>query len=408
MTAETRYLRTPDGAVWTREGPAHRFWTRYLSAFDQVRLVARTQDVPGPVDEAHRVDGTGVEVWPVPYYVGPRQYLLRRAALVRSVRDAAAEGDAVILRVPSPVGTPLAAARERRGLPYAVEVVGDPYDVFAPGVVRHPARPLLRRWLTDRLRHQCREAVAVSYVTAASLQRRYPARPGRVTIACSSVDLPEEAYLAGPRSFDPDRPITNLVSVGSLEQLYKGIDTLLEALARLAATGLPLRLTHVGDGRYRPQLERLAARLGLADRVTFTGRLPAGPRVRERLDDADLFVLPSRAEGLPRALIEAMARALPAVATNVGGIPELLPAAELVPPESPVTLAEAIRQLVADPARLRTSSARNLARARDYSEEVLARRRDAFYGAVRAATERHPATGARTRRRRSDLADVSR
>jgi glycosyltransferase involved in cell wall biosynthesis len=124
----------------------------------------------------------------------------------------------------------------------------------------------------------------------------------------------------------------------------------------------------------------------VADRVTLTGTLPAGDAVWRQLDAADLFVMPSRTEGLPKALIEAMARGLPAVGSAVGGIPELLAPEDLVPPDDVTALADAIRRLVTDPARMTAASARNLARAADFAETALAPRRDAFYRAVRAAT----------------------
>ncbi|MGI5215891.1 glycosyltransferase [Plantactinospora sp. CA-290183] len=304
--------------------------------------------------------------------------------MVRAVRAAAEPGDAVILRVPSPIGSLLAVSRERAGQPYAVEVVGDPYDVFAPGVVQHPARPLLRWRESTRMRRQCRSAVAAAYVTDRYLQSRYPG--GAVTAAYSSIDLPAEAYVPLPRPAGRPREVRTLVSVGTLEQMYKGVDVLVAALARLAATGPPLRLVHVGDGRCRPRLERLAARLGVADRVLLAGALPAGDAVRRQLDDADLFVMPSRTEGLPKALIEAMARGLPAIGSAVGGIPELLAPEDLVPPDDAAALAGSIQRFLADPARSAAASARNLTRAADFAAETLAPRRAAFYRAVREAS----------------------
>ncbi len=387
VTVEARYSRTPDGAVWTRDGPAYRFFTRYLSAFDRVRVVARVANVSEPADGAHRVDGAGVEVWPVPCYVGPRQYLVRRGAVVRAVRAAAEPGDAVILRVPSPIGSLLASWRTRTHQPYAIEVVGDPYDVFAPGVVAHPARPLLRHRETARLRHQCRTALAAAYVTEGYLQSRYPARAGAVTAAYSSIDLPAAAYVPRPRRVDRTPAVATLISVGTLEQMYKGVDTLVAALARLVATGTAVRLVHVGDGRCRPRIEALAARLAVTDKVLLVGALPAGDAVRRQLDAADLFVMPSRTEGLPKALIEAMARGLPAIGSAVGGIPELLAPEDLVAPDDVAGLATAIRRLLADPSRMTAASARNLARAADFADERLAPRRTAFYRAVREATE---------------------
>jgi hypothetical protein len=190
VTSEYRFSRTPDGAVWTQDGPDHGFWTRYLAAFDEVRLVARIQDVASVAPDARRVDGPQITPWAVPYYLGPSQYLRRRAAIGRAVSGAASASDAVILRVPSPIGAILATARHRQRRPYALEVIGDPYDVLAPGVVRHGLRPLLRTWSTAALRQQCRRATAVAYVTERSLQARYPARPGARTTVYSSVDLP--------------------------------------------------------------------------------------------------------------------------------------------------------------------------------------------------------------------------
>jgi phosphatidylinositol alpha-1,6-mannosyltransferase len=394
VTSEARFSRTPDGAVWTVDGPDHGFWTRYLSAFDRVRLVARVRDVDQVDDGARRVDGDGVVVWPIAHYIGPRQYLSVRRAIGAAVRSAAAGEDAVILRVPSAIGTLLADERDRRYLPYGLEVVADPYDVFAPGVIRHPLRPMLRRRFAARLRRECGSAVAASYVTESYLQSRYPAKPGVPTMAASSIDLPPTAFVTRARTGRPGAEPT-LVAVGTMDQLYKGIDTLIEAVARLASGGVGVRLAHIGTGRFQPHLERLAARRGVGDRVRFLGWCPPGEPLARQLDAADLFVMPSRTEGLPRALIEAMARAVPAVATRVGGIPELLPPEDLVPPDDPAALAEAIGRMLADPERLAAASARNLAQAQKYSRDALVPRREAFYRAVRQATARRALIPAR-------------
>ncbi|PPA60004.1 glycosyltransferase [Micromonospora chalcea] len=382
VTSESRFTRTPDGAVWVEAGPDNSIWRRYLVAFDRVRVAARVRDVDRRPEAAARVDGDGVEVWALPYYVGPRGYLLGRRAIAEAVSAAAEPADAVVLRVPSPIGSLLARARSRARLPYALEVIGDPYDVLAPGVVRHPLRPLLRTLSTRTLRGQCREAAAVAYETERRLQRRYPTLPTTPTAGISSVDLPPAAFV--PRA----RPVRRLpdeatvVSVGSLEQLYKGIDTLISALALMPADGPRARLVHVGVGAYRPHLERLADRSGVADRLRFTGPLPDADAVRRQLDAADLFVMPSRTEGLPRALIEAMARALPAIGSTAGGIPELLDPECLVPPDDPAALAAAVTAMLADPRRLADASARNLRRAHDFSAETLDARRASFYRTV--------------------------
>jgi glycosyltransferase involved in cell wall biosynthesis len=247
-------------------------------------------------------------------------------------------------------------------------------------------RPFFRWWFTRRLRSQCAGACAAAYVTERALQRRYPPGPDAFATSYSDVELGENSFAAVPRMPAPSSP-TRLLFVGTLAQLYKAPDVLLEAFAFCAHEGLDVRLCLVGDGKHRPELEKRAAALGVSERVEFRGQLASGELVRRELDRADLFVLPSRQEGLPRAMIEAMARGLPCIGSTVGGIPELLPGSDLVPPNDARRLARTIRNVVTDHARMARMSARNLEKAREYAPERLARRRGHFYEHVRIRTQ---------------------
>jgi glycosyltransferase involved in cell wall biosynthesis len=385
VTLEYRFDRTPDGAVWTQTAFARSFWSRYLEVFDRVLAIARVRDVESVPGDWKRADGEGVTFAGLPYYVGPLQYVLRSSHVDRAARSAVEPGDAVIMRVGSQIASRIEPLLRRRRQPFGVEVVGDPYDVFAPGVIRHPLRPFLRWWFSSRLRGQCAAACGSAYVTEKTLQRRYPCPA--YSVGVSDVEISPEALVSAPRPARAGARAFTLVTVASLAQLYKAPDVLIDAVAACVGEGLDLRLVLVGDGRYRPELETRAAASGVSEQVRFLGQLTAGGAVRAELDGADLFVLPSRTEGLPRALIEAMARALPCIGSQVGGFPELLPAEDLVPPGDTAALARKIREIVSDPERMARMSARNLARAGDFREEVLHARRIAFYRHIRATTE---------------------
>jgi glycosyltransferase involved in cell wall biosynthesis len=384
VALEQRFLRLQDGSIWTPNQYALSFWHRYLDVFNRVRCLARVRDVKRFEGEWLRADGPGVSFCALPHYVGPAQFV-RHARRVRlAVHRSICPGDAFVLRVPGNVGALAWGKLMAMDYPYAVEVIGDPYDVFSPGAVRHPLRGFFRWHATRQLRLQCARACAASYVTAQALQERYPS--AGPAIAASSIELGDDFLAQAPRAWPTGSRVTNLIFVGSLEQYYKGPDLLIRALAQGVGRGLDLRLTIIGEGRLRTALEALAAELGCQERVRFAGQL-AGLEVCAQLDKADLFVLPSRTEGLPKAMIEAMARGLPCIGSDAGGIPELLPKDAMVQAGDAHALAEKISEVVHDPLRMSRMSARNLEAVRAYRSAVLQERRVTFYRHLRAATE---------------------
>jgi glycosyltransferase involved in cell wall biosynthesis len=401
---EVRYSLAPDGSVWSQDGMACSFWQRYLEVFDRVIVVARAKKIEQIPEEWSLVTGENIEFRPLPDYLGPWQYLKQSSKLRAALRAAIPKDGAVILRVPSQIANVLASELRRQKRPYALELVGDPWEVFAPGAVSHPLRGFFRWYFSSRLRAQCQRAVSVAYVTGETLQRRYPTRGMGVGVSdielgaealsgdafwthYSSIELGEESISGSPIS-PRTRNKYRLVTVGSLAQLYKGTDILIEAVARCVSGGLDVQAVVVGDGKYRQTLMRQAQQAGMGSRIRFVGQVTAGEPVRRILDASDLFVLPSRTEGLPRAMIEAMARGLPCIGSAVGGIPELLEPGELVPPGDPVALAGKISEVLRNAPRRGAMSIRNLAKAMEYRNSVLSARRRLFYEYVYGRTER--------------------
>lgn len=384
LVLEHRFRSTPDGRVWT-DGPfPYSFFTRYLDPFEHVEVVARVQSIGEPGRRWACANGDRVTFAPVPYYVGPREYLGRRQAVAAAIRQTLQSNSAVVLRAPGQLANVAAQSMIRGGRPYGAEIVGDPYDALAPDVGHGALRPLFRRQQTRALRRLCRHAASVAYVTESALQQRYPPAPEAFTTHYSSVELPAEAFVCEPPEPGASGAI-RLITVGSMEHLYKGQDVLLRALALCRRAGLAFTLTLVGEGAKRSSLEDLAERLQLADAVRFAGQLPSGGAVRQELDQADIFVLPSRQEGVPRAMIEAMARGLPCLGCSVGGIPELLPESAMVPAGDATALAELIRKSV--PAKMRQiHAAQNLAAARAYEDCALQGRRREFYEQIARQT----------------------
>jgi sugar transferase (PEP-CTERM/EpsH1 system associated) len=189
--------------------------------------------------------------------------------------------------------------------------------------------------------------------------------------------------------------------VGTVARLApeKGLDRLVEAFGQLARRHDSMRLVIAGGGREAQSLTEQAHRLGLADRVSFPGHQS---RPESVLVTLDIFVLPSLTEGIPLALLEAMAVGLPVVATSVGGVPDVVEdgiSGILVPPDDPAALARAIDGLASDPVRRQRLGRAGRERvARRFSLSAMAAayrelyRRDAaerwWVGPVRAAIRR--------------------
>ena len=188
------------------------------------------------------------------------------------------------------------------------------------------------------------------------------------------VDLPAEvaARAAGRRILCPARMCE-----------WKGHRYLLAALAALRDRGVAFTCDLAGDGEIEDHVRALVAEHGLGDRVRLRGIVPHGALVRELRDGAyDLVVLASTErdgehEGIPVALMEAMAAELPVVATRTGSIPELVDAASgiLVEQRDPTALAAAIETVLADPARARSLGRHGRARVeRDFATQATTRR----------------------------------
>jgi glycosyltransferase involved in cell wall biosynthesis len=386
VTSEAHFS-VADGGMICGAGPVnYSTWGNFLEVFDRVTVLARvgTSKRSWPVEA--RTDGPRVTFHALPDYNGPWEYLRTFPKLKALVRQAVLQSDACLLRVPGLVSRTAWLEINRLGRPYALEVVGDPWDALGAGTVRGMLRPIFRRGAVRDLKKMCIAAVAVHYVTQTALHKRYP--PGETSYAVRFSDALMEAGVATSqamqdryRHIDGNRGrIFHVGFIGSLAQMYKGPDVLLRAAALCRNRGLNLIIKLVGDGRYMEALKQMAVRLGIADRTTFLGQLPSGKPVRDFLDAIDLFILPSRAEGLPRALLEAMARGCPCIGSDVGGIPELLNPIDLVPAGDADGLARKILDVADAPERMRQMAERNFEKAKQFSPEVLRKsKRDFLY-----------------------------
>jgi glycosyltransferase involved in cell wall biosynthesis len=259
--------------------------------------------------------------------------------------------DGIIAFFSVPCGPAAWLAKILCGVPYVVSLRGG--DV--PGF-RYDGIEVFHRLAGPVIGFVWRRAAAVVANSdgLAELARRFaPDTP--IDVVHNGVD-PD---VFSPRTADDaagaGRAPLRLAIAGRLVR-QKGVDVTLQAMARL---DLPLELEVIGDGPIRAELEGLAAELGLRDRVRFSGWVD-----RSLLPDAyrraDIFVFPSRDEGMPNVVLEAMACGLPVIGTPIPGTRDLVADGEtglLIPVDDVAALADAVRALALDPQRRRAMGA---------------------------------------------------
>lgn len=325
------------------------FLSRLAERADRLIVVGRLSNSP---ENARYALGAEVELVPLPYYERLTEPLPAIRSLARSVTRfwrALDDVDAVWLFGPHPFSFVFAAMAAARGKRI---VLGVRQDTPAYVRNRHPGK---------RLVHLAADALDLGFKGLArrrpivavgpALARSFKKSRAVLEIAVSLVDeeqmLPASA--ADNRSYDG--PI-NVLSVGRLET-EKNPLLLADVLAKLREDGRDWRLIICGEGSLQGELEERLRELGVAEHAELRGYV-AHDALVQLYRESELLLHVSWTEGLPQILFEAFAAALPAVATDVGGIREAVaPGVELIPAGDAKAAAAALQRLADDPARRR-------------------------------------------------------
>ncbi len=355
------------------EGGFGKYVEVIRSLFDRVYLAVPVEHGPPKGDVGPLRDGVA-EVIELPGSYARHRFsilgLLHPWRLVRPLARAAKRADVVHVIFPGYVQiVGLAVARWLRR-PHFCSIVGDwEADYAVSSFARSHAllvRPVI--WVHRLLVRWVLQSKLV-FVHGATMAERYRRR-GRCIVVNQSSTF-READIRNSNEVSTLRHMPRLLFVGRLDY-KKGVPTLLDALKKLHEKHLPATLTIVGGGPDRKSFEKQASRLGLQEAVTFEGYVKDHQRLREIYRAHDLFVLPSLTEGAPKVVIEAYAQGLPVVASNAGGIPDMVSEKNgiLVEPGDPDALAEAIQRILHDDTYRLNLARHNLQEAHRYTMEA--------------------------------------
>lgn len=324
-----------NGRLYTKLAFGYPYWRNYLNYFSSVVIVARVKKVDTIDHHFREVTGPGVFFEPMPYYVGPGEFVRKLPSLIVKSVKIAASYDQFILRtgnVTNLIWLFLVVFRKKYLREYPGNIkegitgfVGQAFWVRTLANFLHAFAKLQGRW-----------SCANSFVSVYCSNLYGSRKPGYVfsSFNADEVDI---------KKLNTNDRLSRIVLVGRLEG-EKGHSSVIEALSILKARGIHLGAYMIGDGAKSHELKRLAEDLGVE--CVFFGAITDRTYLFQLMAEADLFCIPSLTEGMPRSLLEAMAVGLPCIGSNVGGIPEVLSPQFLFEPNNTEAIIESIISLL--------------------------------------------------------------
>ncbi|WP_139892119.1 glycosyltransferase family 4 protein [Bacillus sp. D386] len=348
---------------------------RYYSICEKFTMLVRTRVIDPKDTKQPKIKKEQLKVVSFPNLSSVKGYLVNRKNALKIVEKEVECSDFIIARLPSHSGNLAIDIARKLKKPYLVELVACPWDAYwnhsLKGKIMAPI-------MYNETKKRVKNAQYVLYVTNEFLQRRYPT--DGVNIGCSDVSLPSleenilEKRLSKIKKLNKDKPIV-LGTTAAVNVKYKGQQYVIEAISQLNKQGYNFEYHLVGGGD-NSYLRALSIKFGVSDKVKFYGSLPH-QRVFDYLDEIDIYVQPSKQEGLPRALVEAMSRGCPAIGSSTGGIPELLNQEFIFNSGSVQGLCDLLKKL--DKSKLEKEAVRSFEKAKEYDISSLNKIRLDFY-----------------------------
>jgi glycosyltransferase involved in cell wall biosynthesis len=371
--------------------PIKNYLYRVNDLFEEIYVILRIKNLNiNPTNKKAEVNKIikleeNVFIYPLEYYFGFKQFIIKLPKIIKDIKEIKLIfRNCIFLFKGVDTITPLLSfilfLQKRH---WGIQLMGDPYTVYAKKSLNINCLFILRYYFYFAQKIITSKAKTVWFVSERYLQARYPASKNAAIFNFSDVIIPDEVLMKKPKIFSCNDNRVRLVFIGSLDQRYKGLHILLNALAICLKEFPNIYLFVIGDGKYKNEYINLCDKLALSNNVEFKGFIKDFNDIKNLLDQSDLFVLPSFTEGLPRAMIEAIARGLPCIGTRVGGIPELLSKEDIVEPGDVDGLATLILNCVRDPRRLMAMSERNIKTASKYTVSKMVPIKRAFFEALK-------------------------
>lgn len=298
-------------------------FSRYAEKVNKLEIIIRVNEVKQVnLKNSHsKISVPNTTIYEAANLSSIRGKVMNEKKIKSDIDERMKHTDVIIARLPSVLGNLGIEFARKNNIPYIVELVGCPWDAYRFHSMKGK---ILAPVMYMKTRKNVYNAEAVIYVTKEFLQSRYPTKG--TYINCSNVELYDNYYFSPKvefsNTFDLLDKSFKIASVGAVNLNYKGYGEVIKAISILKKRGYKFEYHLIGGGEQRKLID-LARKNDVHEAVKFHG-VKNKHDLLKILHTMDYYIQPSKTEGLPRALIEAMDLGMVCIGSDAGGIPELL------------------------------------------------------------------------------------
>lgn len=381
MVQEEHFIKNDKGEIYATRVLNEKIFNRYLEYFDEVIVFARVSKSNNVVKEL-KVNTDRLSFVEIPDFRGPKEMLMKSIKIVSKFRKACSDAEVIFLRAPSMLTIFLYRFIPKNKITSVEFMMGATYFIEDDSFIAKKVNKII----DNEAKKLVKKANATLYVTEEALQKEYPpnakayedSNDDYFTCGVSDVVI-EKEYLFERLPMNSESNHFILISVGFMDSYRKGQHILIETVKILKDKGYSIELRLIGEGKKKEEFEQLAKRLGLEKEVLFLGKISSRETLFQQLKESDIFLLPSKLEGLPRVIIEALSASLPVIASDVNGNSELVQSELLVQDFEASNYSEKIQELIENPVFYNDISKENYQKALEYLPDKLDLKRRLFF-----------------------------
>lgn len=368
-----------------------QFWKKYLEVYEKIHIIG--EPLKGYLDKSKlvKLDTSKIKIDLLPPNNSPIDWKNDRL-IAKELDGFVKNAESIIIKPASRKGVMAIRIAKKHKKPYMIEITGDLYTAL-----KHNTNPLKRLYapiIYTQIRRAIIDCKYGVYVTDHYLQEKYPIK-GKT---CGSSDavikvIDNEVLKLRLEKIYAHNNSINIGLVGFYHDNNKGIDTAIEAVAGVIRSGINAVLQILGNGNEqdRKYWFSYAEKQNLPhENLVFPEPIVGLNNMLKWYDSMDIIILPSRSEGLPRTIVEAISRACPCITSNVCGLRELIEPQWVHEPGDSKQLFELLRKMLMNQDEMITSAESNFHKAKYYLESVQTGKRIAFMKEFKFFCETQP------------------